>query len=59
MLREILEELPPDEKTQLMAAFNGGFSYRVEHNGYVIGVYMPQNLNTLEERGAWSLWKKT
>lgn len=59
MLREILDSLPPDQKIQLMAAFNGGFSYQVEHSGYCIGVYQPPSKQVLEELGAWSLWQKT
>jgi len=58
MLKEILNNLPPAEKTQLMAAFNGGFSHRVESGDYWIGVYQPQTNNTIEELGAWSLWRK-
>lgn len=53
-----MDSLPPDEKMQLMSAFNGGFSYRVESDGYYLGVYPPPNINAIEARGHWALWRK-
>jgi hypothetical protein len=55
MIKELIQQLTEEDRLVLMLAFNNEEPYSININGYTLCVHTPEDDDTVETCGDWSL----